>query len=347
MSNGNKRPVSVQDIISEMKVGWNLGNSLESPKPDNPQAVLEEYETSWGNPKTTKEMIHEVVKAGFNVIRVPVSWEKMMNDEYQIASEWMDRVQEVIDYIYNEGAYVILNIHHEDQWLFLGDKTAELKAMGILNKVWTQIAERFKAYGHHLLFETMNETRLIGTVDEWNTGTQEARNTINKFNEMAISAIRKTGGNNDSRFIIIKTIGARYNVEAINDIIVPENDPGIILSVHLYVPYSFCMLPDGATYWGSLKDKAALSILIKSISEAANKKRLPLMIGEFGTIDKNNIDARAAYTAHVVREAKKNGIPCILWDNNIAEGEFSYSIFDRNKLSWRHPQILKALIDNS
>ena len=42
MSNGNKRPVSVQDIISEMKVGWNLGNSLESPKPDNPQAVLEE-----------------------------------------------------------------------------------------------------------------------------------------------------------------------------------------------------------------------------------------------------------------------------------------------------------------
>lgn len=349
MKTREKVPASVFDIVKEMKIGWNLGNSLESPVPDKPNPVLEDYETSWGNPVTSKAMIQEVINAGFNVIRIPVTWEKLMKKEsdYSIESEWMDRVQNVVDYAYEEGIYVILDIHHEDEWLYLGDRAVEEKAMQIMERVWTQIAERFKSYDHHLIFETMNETRLIGTKDEWTPGTFEARKTINEYNKAAVRAIRKTGYMNSDRPVIIKTIGARYNVEAICDIEIPENDKNIILSIHIYEPYYFCMVPNRDYDWGTQADKEALSNIIQSAAEAARKKGLPLIIGEFGTINKDNEESRIQYTTHFVTQARKNGVVCILWDNNIPEDEFSYSIFDREKLLWRHPKILKAVIDNS
>ncbi len=349
MENRNKIPSPVFEIVRDMKIGWNLGNSLESPAPESVNPKLNEYETSWGNPITTKAMIREVVRAGFRVIRIPVTWGKLMGEgpDYIIDSEWMNRVQEVVDYAYEEDVYVILNIHHEDQWLFLGDESAEKTATNILEKVWTQIAGRFQGYGHRLLFETMNETRLIGTEDEWTAGTHAARKTINKYNKAAVKAIRSTGGENSDRTIIIKTIGARYNVEAINDVDIPENDNHIILSVHIYEPYYFCMVPGRDAYWGTKEDEEALSLLIRSAVKAAENKGMPLIFGEFGTINKGNEESRVRYAAHFVRQVKENGASCILWDNNIPNNEFGYSIFDRQNLTWRHPRILKAIIDNS
>lgn len=342
---------TIQSIVSDMKIGWNLGNSLESPSPKNPRASLDEYETSWGNPLTTKNMITEVIKAGFNTIRIPVTWGKLMQgSDNKINDKWLDRVQDVVNYAYNEGVYVIVNVHHEDKWLFLGNKEAEMNAMKILNNLWLQIAERFKEYNNHLIFETMNETRLIETIDEWTIGNIEARKIINKFNEIAINAIRSTGQNNITRPIIIKTIGARYNAEAIKDIIVPNNDSRIILSVHAYVPYHFCMVQDESDYWGTNKDKEELSQIINAISEASKEKNLPVIIGEFGTINKNNENIRAKYSSYFIKTAKKRGIVCILWDNNIVSDEYkslSYAIFNRKDLSWRFPKILRAIIDNS
>lgn len=349
MKNRDGKALSIQEIVKDMKIGWNLGNSLESPAPDFSGASLTDYETSWGNPVTTKSMIHEVINAGFRTIRIPVTWDKLMGKgpEYRIEPKWLDRVQEVVDYAYYEGVYVILNIHHEDQWLFLGDANAERKAVEIMDKVWKQIARRFHAYDYHLLFETMNETRLIGTVDEWTAGTAEARRSINILNETAIRAIRSTGKGNAYRPIIIKTIGARYNVEAIKDIVVPDDDDGILLSIHVYEPYYFCMVPGQAANWGTYEEREELSKLIYNASMAAQEKGIPLIIGEFGTINKDNEKSRIEYTAHFVQEAKKRGITCILWDNNIAENEYAYSIFNREKLKWRFPRILRAVIDNS
>ena len=240
--------ISAQEIVDNMRIGWNLGNSLECPPPEKDNPSLEDYETSWECPITTREMILTVIKAGFNTIRIPVTWGKLMlqGSGYKINPAWLERVKEVVDYAYNEGVYVIINVHHEDDWLYLGNKEVEEKAKEILASFWVQIAEYFKDYNERLLFETMNETRLIGTDDEWTEGTPEARKVINEFNEVAVRAIRSTGGNNLYRFILIKTIGARYNVECIKDIVVPDNDKRVILSIHVYVPYPFTMLPDCA-----------------------------------------------------------------------------------------------------
>lgn len=352
MCNKWKEELSVQSIIDDMRIGWNLGNSLEAPAPEKKSASLEEYETSWLNPLTTKEMILKVIEGGFNTIRVPVTWGKLMDREngYKIKPEWLDRVQEVVDYVYNEGVYVIIDVHHEDDWLYLGEKNAEEAAKVILNSLWLQIAERFKNYNDHLLFETMNETRLVNTDDEWTEGTLEARRVINDLNRVALRAIRSTGGNNARRLVVIKTIGARYNVEAISDIEIPDNDKRVLLSVHAYVPYLFSMVAEQDKCWGTEEDKKELEKILDGIALTAHEKGLPVIIGEFGNIDKHNEEARVAYDAFFVSEAKKRGITCIVWDNNIAyerDKGLAYSIFDREKMIWRSQRILRALIDNT
>ena len=53
------------ELVKDMKVGWNLGNSLDSVGAD---------ETAWGNPKVTENLIKSVKDAGFNTIRIPVTY---------------------------------------------------------------------------------------------------------------------------------------------------------------------------------------------------------------------------------------------------------------------------------
>ncbi len=340
---------SIYEITNEMKIGWNLGNSLESVGPENKEtATVKEFEESWGNPITTKEMILKVKETGFNTIRIPVTWWKKIDasNGYKIDDEWMRRVKEVVDYVYEEGLYVIINAHHEDDWLIpVEDNLKERKK--ILGSVWRQVAECFKDYDHHLIFETMNEVRLIGTEFEWTEGTKEARDVINKLNFTAFSAIRGTGGNNKDRAIIIPVYGARASDIAIDDLEIPNDDPNVIITIHAYHPYFFCMVPNETSVWGSQEEKEDLINLLNSVSEAAERKKRPLIIGEFGTIDKENENYRAEYTKFYVEECKKRNVTCILWDNNrydTFEWE-SFGMLERKSLKWKNKSIIESIMD--
>ena len=339
---------NIFEIVSEMKIGWNLGNSLEAAAPDNKEnATIKEFEENWGNPCTTKEMIMKVKEAGFNTIRIPVTWWKKtdINDNYKIDIEWFKRVKEVVNYVYEEGMYVIINTHHEDDWLIPIEENLEERKK-ILEAIWTQISEFFKDYDYHLIFETMNEVRLIGTDFEWTEGTKEARKIINELNEVAVSAIRQSGGNNRSRAIIIPVYGARACKETIDDLEIPNNDENIIISIHAYFPYFFCMVPNETSSWGTPEEKAELKDLLDGVSDSARKKKRHLMIGAFGTINKDNEEYRVEYTKFYVDECKKRNIMCILWDNN-EYGSFewnSFGMFEREGLKWRNKKIIDALM---
>ena len=339
---------NIYDIVKEMKRGWNLGNSLEAEAPQNKEtATIKEFEENWGNPTTTKEMILKVKEAGFNTIRIPVTWWKKVDEknDYKIDSAWLNRVKEVVDYVYEEGLYVIINAHHEDEWLTPVEEDLE-KRKTILTSIWTQIGTAFKDYDYHLIFETMNEVRLIGTEYEWNEGTDKARKIINELNCAAFNAIRSTGGNNDERAIIIPVYGARASDVAIDDLEIPNNDPNIIITVHAYYPYFFCMVPTETSVWGSDEEKRELIDLLNTISEAADRKKRPLVIGEFGTINKGNEEYRAEYTRFYVDECRKRNVTCIIWDNNQYDNfEWdSFGMFDRNDLKWKNKKIIDSIM---
>ena len=154
---------SASQIVEAMNIGWNLGNALDSY---NTGAEGLETETGWGNPKTTKDMVRSVKAAGFNTIRIPVTWGEHMNGN-TIQDAWMSRVQEVVDYAYDEGLFVIIDVHHDD-YIWITPNNAEYpEDSEKLKAIWTQISERFKDYGDKLIFETMNEPRMTGHTYEW------------------------------------------------------------------------------------------------------------------------------------------------------------------------------------
>ena len=154
---------SASQIVREIKVGWNLGNTLDSYNTTKTGLATE---TGWGNLKTTKEMIKSVKSSGFNAIRIPVTWGEHMNGE-TIDKEWLDRVQEIVDYAYDEGLFVIINMHHDDYIWFTPNNSEYAADSAKLCAIWKQVSERFRDYGDRLLFEGMNEPRTVGSANEW------------------------------------------------------------------------------------------------------------------------------------------------------------------------------------
>jgi endoglucanase len=331
------RNISSQQIVNEMKIGWNLGNTLDGTP----------TEISWGNPKTTHTMIDKIKEAGFNTVRIPVTWDGHMGNSpnYTIDQTWLNRVEEVVNYALDNDMYVIINLHHENDWLkpYYANQT---QTTNQLTKVWAQIADRFKWYSDYLVFETMNEPRPVGASNEWSGGSAENRDVINKYNLAAVNTIRGAGGNNASRHIMIPTIAASATSVAINDLVIPNNDSRVIVSLHMYSPYSFAMDINGTSSWGSAADKASLDSEFDSVYNKFVKNGRAVVIGEMGTINKNNTSARVAHAEYYVRAAKARGITPIWWDNGLATAgqAESFAIFNRNTLTWNCPEVPQALM---
>lgn len=345
MENKNKdmEDMTAMDIVKDMKIGWNIGNTLDSTRTDLTRIDAPyKFETAWGNPKVTHELIDSVLDAGFNVIRVPVSWTNHIGPEpeYQITDSWMERVKEVVDYAYDKGAYVILNIHHED-WNYpyydnLDRASAEMAA------VWGQIAEVFRDYDEHLIFEGQNEPRKIGTPLEWNGGDAEGWEVVNKTNKVFIDTVRATGGSNPYRMLMIPGYAANCSV-GIRHIEVPENDNRVIISVHAYEPYDFALNTSGRSEWNH--DTDAIDKLMKELQTRFLDKGTPVIIGEFGAMNKDNESERAEWAEYYVSAAKKAGVCCIWWDNGLFEGDGErFGLFDRRTYECRYPQLLDALM---
>ena len=137
--------VTAAEVCADMKVGWNLGNSLDAVGGNI------DSETAWGNPKITKELIDAVKAAGFNAVRIPVTWNEHMNGD-KIDEAWLNRVNEVVDYVIDNDMYAIINVHHDDYTWLNPSKSDEAKVKEKLVKIWEQLSERFKEYDYHLLF---------------------------------------------------------------------------------------------------------------------------------------------------------------------------------------------------
>lgn len=314
------------EIVKQMKVGWNLGNSLECYDTNKSGTATE---TGWGNPRASEDMIKSVKNAGFNSIRIPVTWGEHMDGD-TIQAEWLDRVQEVVDYAYNNDMFVILNMHHDD-YIWFNPTDAEYAGDSAkLKKIWEQISDRFKDYGDRLIFEGMNEARTIGSENEWIGGTTAERAVVNKYQQDFVNTVRASGGNNSYRSLIVTAYGACAEEIAMNDIIVP-NDEHIIISLHYYAPWKFSS--GLSTEFGDA-EKSELDTKFSSMKSRFIDKGTPVIIDEFGCVGIADDAIRAEYYSYYISAAKAQGIKCFVWDNNVKSGEDGYGILDRANLSW-------------
>lgn len=336
------RDIPSTQLVKEIKIGWNLGNTMDATGGNGVNS-----ESSWGNPVTTKEMIDTVKEAGFNTVRIPTTWEKHLGPapDYTIDAAWLDRVQEIVDYVMDNDMFAIINMHHEE-WYFPSYDNADA-AKDILTKVWKQIADRFENYDEHLIFEGLNEPRMKGTNFEWNGGNEEGRDVINQFNAAFIETIRNAGGNNPLRHLMIPPYAASSDTKTWSEFIVPEDDK-LIVSIHAYAPYNFALNGAGTATWSidNASDTRDIDNLMNNIYNNFVSKGIPVIIGEFGGRNKDNLESRVAWAQYYIKKAAEKGIPCIWWDNGsvIGSGE-NFGLLNRKFLKWEFPDIVTALMN--
>ena len=331
--------ISSVELVSNMTIGWNLGNTLDAT---GGMGIMSE--TAWGNPKTKQEMIDGILDAGFNVIRIPVTWDGHFGaaPDYKIHDIWLQRVKEVVDYAYNKGAYVILNMHHED-WYFPSEENKEANGEQIA-ALWTQIATYFREYDERLIFEGLNEPRKRGTSVEW-TGDAEAREVINEWEQIFVDTVRATGGNNTLRHLMITGYAASSAKENLAAMVLPQ-DEKLIVSVHAYTPYNFALNTAGTSTWDAEKDTWDIDSLMKNLDELFISQGIPVIIGEFGAINKENEAERVEWVQYYLTKAKEVGVPCVWWDNNAFNGSGeNFGLFDRRALEYPYPELLKAMME--
>ncbi len=344
------RDISSVELVKEMKIGWSLGNTLDAGNEGLRGSMPETLEKSWGNPVTTKEMIDTVKAAGFNIVRVPVTWDWSTGGapDYTISEEWMNRVQEVVDYGIDNGMFIILNIHHET-WHYPTEENYEA-ASDRLKKVWTQIGTRFSGYDEHLIFEGLNEPRVIGASEEWSGGSEATREIVNKLDADFVETIRSLGGNNTLRHLMIPSYAASSTEQALAQLKIPENDDKIIVSVHAYLPYNFALADDGSQRWLAGKSGCTSDIdtLADTIKTLFLDKGQAVIIGEFGARSRDNEEYRAEWGKYYVTKMKSIGVPCVWWDNGSFSGSGElFGLLDRRTLEWRFPKVLDAIISAS
>ncbi|MBE5842758.1 MAG: glycoside hydrolase family 5 protein [Butyrivibrio sp.] len=328
-------------IVNEMKVGWNLGNTLDAHVDgikitDDPK----KQETCWGNPETTQELIDAIMDLGFNTIRIPITWRYKLDEENNIDPAWMDRVNEIVDYAYNKGAYVIINVHHED-WNYPYYDNQE-QAIEKITAIWSQVSDRFADYDEHLVFELQNEPRKVGTDVEWTGGDDEGREVVNDVNMAAYDVIRAKGGNNATRLITFPGYAAASYTDVLKAIQLPENDDCVAVSVHAYSPYEFALNTQGRSTWDN--DTADIIRIMRDINRLFIQNNIPVIIGEFGALNKDNEAERAEWVKYYLGKAKEIGVPCVWWDNGCfdTDGE-NFGIIDRRTLELPYPELIKAI----
>ena len=328
---GPARDISSFDLVGEMGVGWNLGNSFDVTSSDK---------TRWGNPLPSKAMIDAVRARGFKTLRIPVTWGFHQSSQapYTVDADYLDRVKAVVDYGFYNRMHVIINVHHDNSWVVPDASSAE-ETKARLSSLWTQVANHFEAYNDSLIFETLNEPRLEGIPEEWSGGTADGRSFVNEFNKTAVNAIRATGGNNALRHLMIPTWAASTVPDAMNDLIIPNNDPKIIISLHSYFPWSFA--GEAKTAWGSDSDKQALNSELSRIRQKwITEANRPVILGEWGTIEDNDLNSRIEYSTFYARAAAERGLLTVVWDDG---GNFR--MFNRSALSWDYGEIATAIVE--
>jgi endoglucanase len=353
-------------LIDAMGFGWNLGNSLDAHTTNSNEGL--NSETNWGNPKTSEAMINKLVSKGFKSIRIPVTWHNHLIDKkYTIDPNWMKRVKTVVDLCIKKGLYVMLNVHHDqaDNGISYGKgyyprNNQKAESERFLLNVWSQIALAFNnGYDNHLIFEALNEPRLKGDSHEWwyeagDSSSEECVSVINEYNQLIHTVIRKTGGNNKSRFLLFTSGAAAFSYVTSSGFSLPDDSAynpkhkRILVSVHMYSPYDFALNADMSKNTFTTDYKNELESNFQTLRTKFVKQGYYVVITEMGACDKLNVNQRVAWGKFFVQRTRQLGMACVVWDNNAWNTNWDanekFGLLHRDKLTWEPETLVNAFI---
>lgn len=329
-ANSSMREMTTMEIVTDMGIGINLGNTFESCGDWIDQwgdGTPNAYETAWGSPTVTKKMIQGYADAGFGVVRIPVAWSNMMSDDgnYIIHPDYLARVKQVVDWTLEAGLYAIINLHWDGGWLE-NLPTNYDECMKKYEAIWTQVSTAFCDYSDYLMFESQNEE--LNWPNVWNqwggtTGKEEAYGYTNAINQTFVDIVRSSGGNNDKRHLLISGYGTDITLTCDPLFQMPEDPAGrCALSVHYYTPAGFAILTQDESWgkarptWGTEADYEELNYYMDMLDARYSSQGIPVIIGEYGCPKENKEEESVRRFLTSVCEAalSRGGICPVLWD---------------------------------
>ncbi len=347
---GDYQEENAVEAIKNMGLGTNFGNCTDVVamwlNMDNNSVT--DFEKAWGQEPTTKPMVDFLKKNGFNSVRIPVTWFQHMKADGTVDEAWMNRIQEIVDYVIDNGMYCILNVHHDTgadsddvkHWI-KADEANYNENKEKFESLWTQIATRFKNYDQHLVFEGYNE--MLDADNTWNAPkSASSYKGLNGYAQSFVNAVRATGGNNETRNLIISTYAAANGDAVLNNLAIPTDKVAghIAVEVHTYGPWDW--FTKGK--WDASCSKEIANMLTR-LNNKFISKGIPCIIGEYGThgsknVSKNSsaseIQAAADQAADIVKQAKTYGVATFYW-MSIFDGT------DRSVPQWTLPTVVEAM----
>lgn len=339
------------EFVRSIRCGWNLGNTFDcmlKPEQLAADASPDAHQTAWGNPTATRGQLEAIRDAGFDALRLPVTWTHHLGPapDYIIEPQWLARVETIVREAFSLGFRVILNVHHDCSPPY-GEISLEADRLDrseeILCAIWKQLAAHFADLGESLIFETLNEPRIGNNWD----GCPEGCAAVNRLNAAALRVIRAAGGCNAMRYVMLPTYAASPKEVAYTHMALPEDDH-IIVSVHAYFPTEYCFPDRDVTWdaprqhWGEYSDYQRLNAMFSLMEKYFIRKGVPVIIGETGAVKKSDDENRCLWTAVYTKEAAMHGIPCFWWDEgNIRKNGFG--LLDRRSLTLTEPELVAVL----
>lgn len=325
-------------LTKKLGWGWNLGNHFDTSSGEDGVHPQWGY---WDNATPTQALYTNLKAAGASTVRMGVTWGNYQDAEWNIEASYIAEIKQNVEWAEAAGLNVIINMHHDEYW----QNIKEAASNNLVNdqikdriaKTWKQIAEAFKDKGDFLIFESFNEIQDGG----WGWGANRTDGgkqyrTLNGWNQLVVSTIRATGGNNATRWIGVPAY-ASSPAFAVDDNFVLPTDPAnrIMVSVHFYDPSNFTLTPentDGKTEWGHTaaagkfvpgSNEEHVVETFQQLQEKYIANNIPVYVGEYGCVmhktDRSNL-FRNYYLEYVCRAAHTYNLPVIIWDNNVAGG---------------------------
>lgn len=317
--------MTTSEVVVDMGLGINLGNTMESCGVSGDTVTA--FETGWGSPVITRETIQGYADSGFGVLRIPVAWSNMMDfsNDFEINADYMARVQELTEWALDSGMYAIVNIHYDSGWWKYFPEKKEW-CMNRYTRVWEQICENFKDFNHKLMFESLNEEG--GWDSMWNRYSNEgdkegSYGLLNEINQKFVDIVRASGGNNETRHLLIAGYGTDIDLTCDPLFKMPDDPKNrCAVSVHYYTPSTFCILKEDAdwgklqTTWGKDSEMKVLIDNMDKMKEAFVEKGIPVIIGEFSVCEKQVKEKESVclWLTSVIKEATERGMCPVLWD---------------------------------
>lgn len=349
-------PTLAAVTTADLGTGWNLGNSLDAVNGNGiPHAASQE--TFWGNAPVNQQLFNAVAAAGFESVRIPVTWYQYADAQDTIAPFWLARVKEVVDMARSAGLYVIINLHHEDWQTPTSANQAAANAR--MTRFWTQIANHFKDYDNRLLFAGTNEVHFPG---DFGPPTAEYCTVQTGFNQAFVDAVRATGGKNTSRMLVAQGFNTNvdHSIDQCGAKVPTDTATGrLMMEMHYYSPFNFALNDQSAIWqWGAnatdpaatetWANEAYVDSQMQRLKATFADKGIPVIIGEYGAISKTEYDPAMTYRNYWIRyvsdSARRHGLAPFYWDNGYPDNH-QFGLFNRTTGAQYYPATIRAIFN--